>query len=51
MPTFVESYVTFWRYAAQGLEDNLVRGCMFKVPEGAKQLTLIQVCGLIFTVL
>lgn len=25
-----------------GLEDNLVRACMFKVPEGAKKITLIQ---------
>ena len=27
----------------QGIEDNLVRACLFKVPEGAKSITLIQV--------
>lgn len=27
----------------QGLPDNLVRACLFKVPAGSKKITLIQV--------
>eukprot|EP00904_Undaria_pinnatifida_P013888 jgi/Undpi1/962/HiC_scaffold_10.g04426.m1 len=28
-----------------GIEDNLVRACLFKVPEGAKSITLVQMNG------